>query len=181
MVAVNRTPNNQNYLSVIGYNLILHRAPHIEFFVRNATIPSLNLPPVEYPNHFVNLPLSGDHITYEPLTIEVIMDENLEGYQEMHNWLTGLGFPKDYSQYKELDDNDLDALRSDGKYSDISLTLLTNLKNPNIVFNFRDAWPTNITGWQMSNEIEDVMYASCEVTFAYSYFDVEIVRADALS
>ena len=98
----------------------------------------------------------------------------------MHNWITGLGFPKDYSQYKALDDNDLNALRSDGKYSDISLTLLTSLKNPNIVFTFRDAWPTNITGWQMSNEIEDVMYASCNITFAYGYFDVEVVRADAL-
>lgn len=176
MTAVSRTPRNQNYLSVIGYNLILYRAPHIEFFVQEATVPSLSLPKVDYPNPFVNLPLAGDHIDYGQFEVQIIMDENLEGYQEIHNWMTGLGFPKDFSQYKELAEKDKDALRGEGIFSDIALTMLTSLKNSNVQFNFRDAWPTSISGWEMSNSIEDVMYATCTITFAYAYFDIEIVR-----
>jgi hypothetical protein len=176
MAAIDRTPANQNYLSVIGYNLILHRAPHIEFFVQTANVPSISLPSVDYPNHFVKLPLSGDHIDFGELTVQIRVDENLEGYIEVFNWLSGLGFPQDYSQYKALNDADKDALRTDGKYSDISLTMLTSLKNSNVQFNFRDAWPTSISGWEMSNVLEDVMYADCTITFKYSYFDVEILR-----
>ena len=175
--AASRTPTNQNYLSVIGYNLILHRAPHIEFFVQEASIPAVSLPTVDSPNPFVKLPLSGDHIDYGQLDVQIRVDENMEGYFEVYTWLAGLGFPKDFSQYKALDDADREALRSDGKYSDVSLTMLTSLKNPNVQFIFRDAWPTNISGWEMSNVIEDVMYADCTITFAYSYFDVEVIRA----
>jgi len=177
MVAISRTPANQNYLSIIGWNLVLQRAPHIEFFVQEATIPSLSLPVVNYPNPFTKLPLSGDHMDWSELSVQIRVDENLEGYLEVFNWMTGLGFPKDFAQYKELDDNDKNALRNDGKYSDITLTLLTSLKNPNVAFNFRDAWPTSISGWSMSNITEDVQYADCTINFAYGYYDVEIVRS----
>lgn len=176
MVAIDRNPKNQNYLSVIGWNLILHRAPHIEFFVQEATIPSLDLPAVDYGNPFVALPLSGDHIDYGSLEVTVMMDEDLNGYMELHDWITGLGFPKDFSQYKELADSDREEFRRAGIYSDMSLTMLTSLKNANIQFNFRDAWPTSISGWEMTNTIEDVMYATCTVSFRYGYFDIEVLN-----
>jgi len=176
MVALDRNPKNQNYLSVIGWNLILHRAPHVEFFVQEATIPALDLPSVDYDNPFVKLPLSGDHVDYSPLEITLIMDEDLNAYSEIHDWLTGLGFPKDFSQYKALADADRDEFRSRGIYSDMSLTMLTSLKNSNIQFNFRDAWPTSISGWEMTNTIEDVMYATATATFRYGYFDIEVLN-----
>ena len=176
MVAINRTPPNDNFLSLIGWNLILLRAPHIEFYVQEASIPALSLPEVESPNPFVKFPLAGDHIDYGTLEVQIRMDENLEGYQELHTWITGLGFPKNFEQHKELTDADRDALRADGVYSDLSLTMLTSLKNPNVQFNFRDASPTSMSGWEMSNTLEDVMFADCTVTFQYSYFDIEVLR-----
>ena len=42
----------------------------------------------------------GEKLTYDDLTIIFIVDENLENYIEIHNWLTSLGFPKDRSQFK---------------------------------------------------------------------------------
>jgi len=176
MVALDRNPQNLNYLSVIGFHLILHRAPNVEWFIQEANIPGLDLPAVDVGNQFVTLPFAGDHMTYASLDMTIIMDENLNGYQELHNWLTGLAFPKDFSQYKELTDADRDVYRREGVFSDMSLTLLTSLKNPNIQFNFRDAWPTSISGWEMTNTIEDVMYATAEVSFRYGYFDVEVLN-----
>ena len=173
MVAVDRTPENLNYLSVIGWNLVLHRAPHVEFFVQEAQIPEISLPPVDVPNQFVSQPYSGDHIQYNQLSVTFVVDENLENYTEIHNWITGLGFPKDHSQYEELFTKDQDPADPGGLYSDISLTLLTNLKNTNKEFIFRHAWPTSLSGWEMSNTIEDVQYAKCSVNFAYGWFDIE--------
>lgn len=173
MVAVNRTPTNLNYLSIIGWNLILHRAPHVEFFVQEAQIPEISLPPVEVPNPFVAQPYAGDHMEYNTLAVTFVVDESMQGYLELHNWITGLGFPKDYAQYEELFLKDRDPLDPEGIFSDISLTLLTNLKNSNREFIFRHAWPTSLSGWEMSNTIEDVQYAKCTATFAYAWFDIE--------
>lgn len=177
MVAIDRVPPNLNYLSIIGFQMILHRAPHVEFFVQNATIPSIDLPPIDVPNQFVTLPFHGDHISYAPLTVDIIMDENLEGYQELHSWLTGLGFPENFEQHAELVRNDQDEFSHSGLYSDLSLTVVTSLKNMNVQFNFRDAMITALSGWEMTHTAEDVQYAVCTATFRYGYFQIEIIRA----
>ena len=49
-----------------------------------------------------DIPLLGDKLTYEDLTITFIVDENLENYIEMHTWLTAIGFPKDRKQFSEF-------------------------------------------------------------------------------
>jgi len=157
--------------------MILQRAPHVVFFVQKADVPGITLPPVNVPNQFVTLPFAGDHMAYNPFTVEIIMDENLEGYQELHSWITGLGFPESFEQYRELVQKDEDVLSHEGLYSDISLTLLTSLKNPNIQFNFKDCWPTTLSGWTMQHTSDDVTYATCTATFLYGLFDVEVVRA----
>ena len=36
------------------------------------------------------------------LEITFLIDENLENYREIHGWLTGIGFPKDHSQFRSL-------------------------------------------------------------------------------
>ena len=174
MVAINRTPGNDNYLPILGWEMTLARAPHVEFFVQQATIPEISLPQVDYPNPLVKQPLSGDHMEYGSLATTFIVDENLQGYSELHDWITGLGFPKDTDQYKELADAERDALNPAGLYSDVSLLLLTSLKNYNIEFIFRDAWPTSMSGWEMDVTTEEVMFAKCTVTFIYSHFDIEI-------
>ena len=38
-------------------------------------------------------------VTYENLTIQFIVDEHLENYIEMHNWMIGIGFPKSRQQF----------------------------------------------------------------------------------
>lgn len=176
MVAINRVPENLNYLTVIGFNFILQKAPHVEFFVQDATVPSLSLPSVDVANPFVSAPFAGSHLNYESLNLSLIVDENLEGYQEMHNWITGLGYPKDYKQHGDLVRENIEQYQRKTVYSDMSLTLLTSLKNPNIQFNFRDAWPTSISGWTLTHTSEDVQMATFDVSFRYNYFDLEIVR-----
>lgn len=176
MVAINRTPVNNNFLSVIGYEFNLYRAPNVTFFVQNVNIPGLSLDPVQVPNQFVTLPYPGDHIQYDPLVVQFKMDEQLAGYRELHSWIRGLGFPTDFAEYKELNDKQKSQLRGEGIFSDITVTLLTNLKNPNIAFNFRDCWPTSLSNWEMDTQEEDVRYADMTATFFYGYFDIEIVN-----
>jgi hypothetical protein len=38
--------------------------------------------------------LPGDKILFEDFSLRFLVDENLENYMEIHNWIRGLGFPE---------------------------------------------------------------------------------------
>ena len=44
-------------------------------------------------------------MNFEDFKLRFLVDEDLENYMEIHNWMTGLGFPYSLEQYKELRDN----------------------------------------------------------------------------
>lgn len=177
MVAIDKTPINNNFLSILGYHFHLYRAPNVNFYTQECTVPGLSLPAVEVPNRFVTLPYPGDHIDYEPLICVFKMDENLVGYRELHSWIRGLGFPYSHSEYKELSDKQKSELRGEGLFSDITVTLLTSHKNPNIAFNYKDCWPTSLSSFEMDTQSEEVIYANMTATFRYGYFDIEVLNS----
>ena len=49
-----------------------------------------------------DIPLPGNKLTYEPLQMRFIVDENLENFQEIHGWLVGLGYPRDHTEFQNL-------------------------------------------------------------------------------
>ena len=49
-----------------------------------------------------DIPVPGDKLTYSPLTMDFLVDENLENYREIHGWLVGLGFPTDRKEFRDL-------------------------------------------------------------------------------
>jgi hypothetical protein len=173
MSALDRIPTNINFFNPSGFVFQVKKLPNVNFFVQEVTLPSITLPSVMQPNPFVPIPRTGDTMTFEPLSIAFKLDENLEGYLEVYRWMTGLGFPEDFSQYKTLADKN--QMTGDGLVSDVSLILLTNLKNPNIEFTFRDASPTFMSPIKMTTKGRDIVYQDMIVTFQYTLFDVAAI------
>ena len=71
----------------------------------------------------------SDQIQFEDLTLQFLVDENMENYLEIHNWIYSLGYPKSVDQFGDLiraDDNQfvIDNLR---QFSDGTLTVLNSL------------------------------------------------------
>ena len=71
----------------------------MQFFVQTANIPGISLGELVIPTPYKDIPYVGDKVTYENLTIQFIVDEHLENYIEMHNWMIGIGFPKSRQQF----------------------------------------------------------------------------------
>ena len=46
--------------------------------------------------------MPGDKVTYQTLDVSFLVDENLNNYKEIHDWIIGLGFPQDHKQFKNL-------------------------------------------------------------------------------
>ena len=96
---LSRQPTKLDYSSPTQFRFLINQLPKVEYFTTSANIPGISLGEGVLNTPLKDIPLLGDKLTYEDLTISFIVDENLENYIEMHNWLTGIGFPKDRSQF----------------------------------------------------------------------------------
>ncbi len=97
-----RQPTSQDYASPTQFKFSILKLPKVEFFVTQVNIPGITLGTAVQKTPLKNIPTPGDQLNYEDLQVTFQVDENLENYQEIHGWLVGLGFPRDYSEYRNL-------------------------------------------------------------------------------
>ena len=168
---LNETPINHNFLSPLNFRFILKRAPHVEFFIQKVNLPGIALEPPVWSNPFVKVPEPGEHLTYEPLKIVFKVDEDLRNYLEIHRWLKDLGKPKNFEEYQELavEQPQFTGL---GVKSDITIIIMSNIKNPNFGVTFNDAFPIALSQLAFDTTQEDINYLVAEATFRYVYYDI---------
>ena len=90
---------NRNFLAPVGFKFTLSKFPKVSFFSNTARIPDITLGTAIQSNYLKDIDVPGDKLTYGELNVRFLVDENLENYMAMHNWLTGLGFPALYSTF----------------------------------------------------------------------------------
>jgi hypothetical protein len=170
MSAIDNTPSNRNFLSPLNFKFQLKRSPHVNFFIQKVNIPPMELPPIASPNPFVNIPYSGEHISYGNLSITFKVDEDLQNYLEIHNWVKALGKPKDFEEYRNISSKQ--EYTGEGLKSDISLMVLSSTKSANYDITFADAFPISLSGIVFNTTDENVIYTEASAEFKYTYYDI---------
>lgn len=174
MSAIDNTPSNKNFLSPLNFKFIIKRAPHLNFFVQKVTIPGITLPATYSPNPIVRIPEIGDQLEYDELSISFRVDENLQNYLEIQNWMRGSG-KQSFEQYSTLASNP--SYTGESIKSVVSLTVLSNAKRPNYEFVFEEAFPTKISSITFDSSMEDVSSIEAEVEFRYIKFEILKITA----
>ena len=187
---LNRQPTKLDYSSPTQFRFIINQLPKVEYFTVAGNIPGLTLDEIDLGTPLKNIPLMGNKLTYEDLTITFIVDEDLQNYIEMHTWLTSIGFPKDRSQFREFrseTSNVKTSTRGESKdigdvkastpelsmTSDAVMTILTNKNNPVVECRFADVFPTSLSGLTYSQNQTDVDYLTAEVNFKYQIYEIK--------
>lgn len=172
-MAVTDQPTNLNFLSPLGYKFILSRAPNVEYFVQEVTLPGLNLGAAVQVTPFVNIPRPGDKLEFEQMSVTFRVNENLDNYIEIFNWMVALGRPESFNQYTLKDEpyRSVDRQR-DTVVSDISVTILTSAMNANVNFLMRDCFPVSLSNITMVSTASDVDYIAATATFALRDFTI---------
>lgn len=161
-----------NFLSPLNFKFQLKRAPNLNFFIQRINLPGVALPKVNTSNPLLAIPYAGDHLEYEELQMTFKVDENLQNYFEIHNWLRALGKPE-FSEYATLASNA--NYTGEGLRSDIVLTVLSSQKNPNYEIVFKDAFPISITSITFETTNENLDYIEASASFAYVQFQINKV------
>ena len=192
MSTVKTQPDKLDYASPTQFKFGIHQLPKVEFFSTAATIPAIALSDVLVPTPFKSLPMMGDQLTYDNLTVSFIVDEYLENYLSIHEWMTAIGFPKNRTQFSEFKSNtsntpsaaaaksnDIGDVQkpspSNALFSDATLTVLSNKNNPIVNVFFRDLYPVAMTGLSYNQGATDVEYLTAEITFAYQLYEIEAI------
>lgn len=168
MTAIDNTPGNRNFLSPLNFKFSIKRAPNVNFFIQKANIPSIRLPKIDIPTEFVPIPTTFTHMEFGEFKITFKIDEDFQNYLEIFNWITALGFPDDYGQYRQI--NKIPEYTGDGLRSDISLIALNSAKNPNYEIVFQDAFPTYLSDVEFDTTMEDVDFVSVSAEFTYTQY-----------
>ena len=78
--AYQRQIENRNFLSPTGFKFVLNRAPKVAFFSNQANIPGITLGEATQPTYLKDIPVPGDKIVFDDLTLNFLVDEELKNY-----------------------------------------------------------------------------------------------------
>lgn len=164
-------PENINPLSPNGYMFNIQRLPKVSFFSQEVNLPTIALGSTQQATPFSQAIVAGDMLEYSSLTIQFLVDDGMENYKSIHNWLVGLGFPENHDQYQSiLDSAALPGSNVKKSYSDATLTVLGNTNTPIQTVQFIDVFPESLDSIIFLSTSQDVQYLVGSATFRYSYY-----------
>tara|TARA_B100001287_G_C22442595_1_gene416706 strand:- start:124 stop:675 length:552 start_codon:yes stop_codon:yes gene_type:complete len=164
---------NRNFLSPVGFKFTLAKEPKVSFFCNSASIPEITLGNTVQPTYLKDIDIPGEKLTYGDFSLRFLVDENLENYMKMHNWLTGLGFPETAQQFKTLTTDDVTGEGAlDQQFSDASLHILNSNFRDIAIVKFRDLFPVSLSSLEFDASEADIQYFTADVTFKYTIYDI---------
>lgn len=164
---------NINYLQPTSFKLVLDRRnyPNLEFFCQNVTHPGMLMSAVEVPyKKITGIPFAGDKLTFNELSANIILDEDMQGYKEMFSWLRRL-----------LDTNQRPALNRSvevpATYADITLHILSSHNNTTMQIKYLDCVPTSLGDIQFESTSTGSDFITFNASFRFNYFELLEINA----
>ena len=163
---------NRNFLAPVGFKFTLAKYPKVDFFSNSARIPEISLGTAVQPSYLKDIDIPGEKLTYGDLTIRFLVDENMENYMAMHNWLKGIGFPETPQQFADQTTN-VDGVRDPLEvFSDGSLHILNSNFQDVAIVKFNDLFPVALTSLEFDATETDINYFTAEATMRYTVYNI---------
>ena len=185
-----RQPDKMDYASPVQFRFKIAKLPQVEFFIQSVNLPGISIGSATVPTPLYDYPVPGDEISFSSLDVSFLVDENLNNYKELHDWISGLGFGKSHQQFADLQATGADRfpgstagasgseleipvpLSEGGIYSDATLTIL-NSKNLAVTeIRFQNVFPLSIGSLSYNVQASDVDYLKAEASFSYINYDI---------
>ena len=187
---LSRQPTELDYADPSKFLFKCNKLPKVEFFTTQVNLPGVNLGDVVIPTPFKELPVQGHTLTFENLQLQFMVDEKLENYIELHQWLVGIGFPKSRNQFSSFRTRNANAFPGDPvvntgsattdnnavgvqqMYSDATLTITSSKNNPTVEVRFSDIYPVSLSALQFDQQVGDTTYLTATVDFSYTLYEI---------
>lgn len=170
-------PQNISALNPNGFLFSIQKYPELTYFIQEAPLPGLSLGIAMHATSVHDIKTPGDTMEFDDIQLSFIVDENLDNYKSIYDWITGLGFPTGNKQFRDFVNSDRNnqgypASTAQKTVSDCSLTILNSDNIAMSRFDFVDAFPTSLSGLTFQSTNNDLQYIVATVTLAYSYYTI---------
>jgi hypothetical protein len=158
---------NLNYLQPTSYKLVIDREnyPNLEYFAQTVTHPGMILNPSEVPFRKIQgVPIVGGSLTFNELSANIILDEDMTAYNEMYAWIRRV---VDNLPVSALDRNASSA----PTYSDITLSILSSQNNTTKQVKYLECCPTALGDIQFESTASGTEFITFTVSFRFTYFE----------
>ena len=182
-------PTVYDYATGTQWRLAFNRLPKTTWFCTAANIPGITLGEAQYPTPMSDMFITGDKLTFETLNITFIVDEELQNYRELWDWMVGIGSPVKHSQWSTVLTKGDGAIRQFGSedadprtkstyeesnlYSDSTLIVYNSKNIPKVNVLFKNMFPTSLSSLEYSQESTDIEYFKASASFRYLYYEFE--------
>ena len=158
---------NINYLQATSFKLLVDRKhyPNLEFFCQSVSHPGMTMSAVETPFRKAAIPLPGDTLVFGELSCQLILDEDMNSYTEMFNWMRR---NLDNINFTSIDRTSRDA----PSYADITLSILSSHNNQTRQIRYIDCIPTSIGDIQFESTSAGTEYLTFAAQFRFIYFEL---------
>ena len=191
-----REPTTFDYAQSNQFKVYIPIFPLVEWFVVGCNVPGITMGQGVVPTPLVDYPIVGEKLTYDNFSMTFLVDEKLENFMELHNWLINMAPPENVEQFmartseyvlntgKETkfypignqDSQTRTGNTSDRQlYCDITLFILSSKNNPVATVIMRDAFPVSLSSLDYSQQETDTSYVQCNVTFAYPFYTIKAI------
>ena len=163
---------NRNFLSGVAFKFNLAKFPKVDFFSNSARIPELNLELTTQASYLKNIDVPGERLSYGDFTLRFLVDENMENYQSIYDWLTGLGFPETTKEFADLIKDSDGQTDPKEAFCDGTLRILNSNYREVAKVKFKDLFPISLSSLDFDATNTDVQYFTAEATFKYTIYDL---------
>jgi len=170
-------PADINPLSPNGFRFGIDKLPEVSFFCQSVNLPGVILGAPDFGNPLNVTPVPGESLTYDTLSVQFLIGEDMSNYKAIYNWIVGLAFPQEHEQYQRLvsagtapgsfigSGSELRQMTSDG-----TLEILNSNNKPATTVAIYDMFPTSLDSLTFESRNSDVTYLIGNMSLRYSYY-----------
>jgi len=170
-VSVDNAPTSFSTVSLLqptAFKLTIDREyyANLEFFAQSVLHPAMSMSAAEIPYKRIgSVPFPGDKLTFGEMTSIIIIDEDLNAYTEMYNWMQRLV----ETNYKTPGDR---TETTPPSTADITVSVLSSHNNQTRQIRYLDCIPTLLGDISFEATTGDVEFLTFPVSFRFSYFEI---------
>ena len=175
--------SNRNFLSPGGFRFTLAKYPKIAYYCQSANIPAISVGELTQPTPFRPIPFEGV-LSYQTLSLRFLVDEGLENYLIIHNWMRGLGVTEKFKERQDMLDanpNNFTPGIGEKEFADGTLTVLNSNFQPSFNIVFRDMFPIALNTLEFDAALSDTEYFNSVVEFNYLDYEIRSLTGDRLT
>jgi len=158
-----------------NYYFVIEKFPEASYTVTEVSTPDVSLGKIEIKTPYLSVMKPGTSLSFSDLRLTFIVDEDLSNYRQLFKWLLLL---KEYdimipAQRVEAQARmeDLSGTLNTSLKSDCDLHILTNKKNENLIFRFKECWPYSLGSIALSTKVGPETI-TCSLSMAFDEFSL---------